>query len=149
MKAPANMSISDCFTARDRGKSSSGRRCHAGVAPLWETTMSREPFVTTEEMHQKARMLAGIGVPQEAIAKHIGCSPKTLRLHFREDLDRGVADANTMVAGWLFNAAKNGNVTAAIFWLKTRARWREWTAKDDFQTRSLAEQVFGGEELEL
>jgi len=29
------------------------------------------------------------------------------------------------VAGFLFSAAKNGNVTAQIFWLKTRARWHE------------------------
>jgi hypothetical protein len=36
-----------------------------------------------------------------------------------------VAKANAQVAGFLFNAAKNGNVTAQIFWLKTRAKWRE------------------------
>ena len=29
------------------------------------------------------------------------------------------------VAGFLFNSAKSGNVTAQIFWLKTRARWKE------------------------
>ena len=29
------------------------------------------------------------------------------------------------MAGFLFNSAKSGNVTAQIFWLKTRARWRE------------------------
>ena len=29
------------------------------------------------------------------------------------------------MAGFLFNSAKNGNVTAQIFWLKTRAKWRE------------------------
>ena len=29
------------------------------------------------------------------------------------------------MAGFLFNAAKNGNVTAQIFWLKSRAKWRE------------------------
>lgn len=29
------------------------------------------------------------------------------------------------MADFLFNSAKNGNVTAQIFWLKTRARWRE------------------------
>jgi hypothetical protein len=33
--------------------------------------------------------------------------------------------ANAQVAGFLFNAAKSGNVTAQIFWLKTRAKWRE------------------------
>ncbi len=111
--------------------------------------MTREAFVTTEEMHRKVHMLAGIGVPQHAIAAGIGCSPKTLRLYFRDDLDRGVADANTMVAGWLFNAAKKGNVAAMIFWLKTRARWREWTAKDEFRTASLAEYALGGDDLEL
>ncbi len=37
----------------------------------------------------------------------------------------GETKANAQVAGFLFNAAKNGNVTAQIFWLKTRARWRE------------------------
>ena len=29
------------------------------------------------------------------------------------------------MARFLFNSAKTGNVTAQIFWLKTRARWRE------------------------
>jgi hypothetical protein len=33
------------------------------------------------------------------------------------------------VAGFLFNVAKNGNVTAQIFWLKTRARWKEAPAE--------------------
>ena len=111
--------------------------------------MSRELFPVTEEMRRKVKMLAGIGVPQHNIAQQIGCSPKTLRLHFREELDRGVTEANTLIAGTLFNAAKNGNVAAMIFWLKTRAHWREWTAKDDFNSRSLSEQVFGGEELEI
>jgi hypothetical protein len=31
----------------------------------------------------------------------------------------------------LFAAAKAGNVTAQIFWLKTRAYWRERTAPED------------------
>jgi len=42
------------------------------------------------------------------IAKIVGCAPKTLRKRFRVELDRGVAEANAM-----------------IFWLKTRAHWRE------------------------
>ena len=33
--------------------------------------------------------------------------------------------SNAQVAGFLFNSAKNGNVKAQIFWLKTWARWRE------------------------
>src|SRR5947207_14653638 len=51
--------------------------------------------------------------------------PKTLRKHYREELDLGETKANAQVAGFLFNSARTGNVTAQIFWLKTRARWRE------------------------
>ena len=55
----------------------------------------------------------------------VGIDPKTLRKHYRDELDLGETKANAQVAGFLFNAARNGNVTAQIFWLKTRARWRE------------------------
>ena len=41
------------------------------------------------------------------------------------DVTVGETKANAQVAGFLFNAARSGNVTAQIFWLKTRARWRE------------------------
>ena len=36
-----------------------------------------------------------------------------------------------MVSGSLFAAAKGGNVTAQIFWLKTRAQWRKNAARSD------------------
>jgi hypothetical protein len=42
-----------------------------------------------------------------------------------------VAEANATVSGYLFAAAKAGNVPAQIFWLKTRAHWREKPALDD------------------
>jgi len=47
------------------------------------------------------------------------------------DLDCGVAEANAIVSGSLFAAGKGGNVVAQIFWLKTRAQWRERAAPDD------------------
>jgi hypothetical protein len=87
--------------------------------------MARKAFVVDEAVHDKVRHLAGVGVRQDDIAKIIGCAPKTLRRRCRDDLDRGVAEANATVSGYLFTAAKGGNVTAQIFWLKTRAHWRE------------------------
>jgi hypothetical protein len=69
-------------------------------------------------------------VPQDDIARLIGCSPKTLRKRFRDDLDRGVAEANAVVSGCLFAAAKAGNVSAQIFWLKTRGHWHERGSAD-------------------
>ena len=93
--------------------------------------MPRKPFVVNETVREKVRHLAGVGVRQDDIARIIGCAPKTLRKRCRDDLDRGVAEANAMVSGSLFAAAKGGNVVAQIFWLKTRAQWRERAAQSD------------------
>jgi hypothetical protein len=90
-----------------------------------ELMMARTAFVVTEALRDKVRHLAGLGVPQDDIARLLGCAPKTLRKRFRAELDRGVAEANAMISGCLFAAAKAGNIAAMIFWMKTRARWRE------------------------
>ena len=85
--------------------------------------MPRQAFVVNDAMRERVRYLAGVGVRQDDIAKIIGCAPKTLRKRFRDELDRGVAEANATVCGYLFAAAKAGNIPAIIFWLKTRAQW--------------------------
>lgn len=95
-----------------------------------DPTMARPVFVVDEAMRDKVRHLSGVGSRQDDIARIIGCAPKTLRKRFRDELDLGVAEANATVGGYLFTAAKAGNVTAQIFWLKTRAHWREGTAAD-------------------
>ena len=93
--------------------------------------MARKPFVVNAPVREKVRHLAGLGVRQDDIAKIVRCSPKTLRKRCRDDLDGGVAEANAIVSGCLFAAAKGGNITAQIFWLKSRARWRERDAADN------------------
>ena len=65
---------------------------------------------------------------QDDISKFI---TKTLRKRLRDELDRGVAEANATVCGYLFAAAKAGNIPAIIFWLKTRAHWRDGTAPNE------------------
>lgn len=87
--------------------------------------MARNPFTVTDKLREKVRSLAAVGVRQDDIAKIVDCSPKTLRKHFRRELDRAGAEANAMIAGSLYQAAMNGNVTAMIFWLKVRAHWKE------------------------
>ena len=93
--------------------------------------MARKPFVVNDAIREKVRHLAGLGVRQDDIARIVKCSPKTLRKRCRDDLDGGAAEANAIVSGSLFAAAKGGNVVAQIFWLKTRAQWRERPAPDD------------------
>ena len=83
-------------------------------------------FEPTVEQRRTVRTMAGFGVPQDDIATYVGVDPKTLRKHFREELDRGSIEATAKVAQSLFNmATAGGNVAAAIFWMKARAGWRE------------------------
>src|SRR6187200_3105883 len=71
---------------------------------------------------------AAIGTLHKSIAKLLKISLNTLKKHYAEELELGLARANAVVGGTLFSEAKKGNITAAIFWMKTRGGWRE-TAK--------------------
>ena len=67
-------------------------------------------------------------MPEADIAGVLGIDPKTLRRHYRDELKHGHVKANARVAESLYRKATGDgaqSVTAAIFWLKTRANWRE------------------------
>ena len=71
--------------------------------------MPRPKIVPTPEDRKLALTLSAYGVPQEEIAKRIGIrSPKTLRKHYREELDRGSLDANCKVVQDLEDHAIDG-----------------------------------------
>ena len=77
---------------------------------------------------RQVEAMAGFGVPESDIAGVVGIDPKTLRKHYRGELDLGHVKANLRVAENLYRKATGDgreSVIAAIFWLKTRARWRE------------------------
>jgi hypothetical protein len=86
------------------------------------------PHEPTQEQRKQVEALASYGIPQEDIAKVIGICHVTLRKYYRQELDVAEAKANAMVAQSLFKKATSDgtqSVTAAIFWLKTRAGWKE------------------------
>jgi len=84
------------------------------------------PYCATEEQRRLVKAMAGYGVPHEGIAVMLEIDPKTLRRHYRRELDRGSVEATAKVAQSLFQMATvDKNVAAAIFWMKARAGWRE------------------------
>ncbi len=89
--------------------------------------MARPRFKVTEQNRNTVKALAGYGLKHEQIASIVGVrSTKTLRKHFRHELDTGGAEANAQVAQTLFQMAISGEQPAAtIFWLKIRAAWSE------------------------
>ena len=85
----------------------------------------RPQFIKKDEDKKTVEALAIAGVTQRLIAQIVKISEPTLRKHFREELDTSKARANAVISQALFKNAKDGNVAAQIFWLKTQAGWRE------------------------
>lgn len=86
---------------------------------------TQAPHEPTPEGRELVKLHATVGTPQDVIADLLGIDPKTLRKHYRAELDHSLAQANAVIGGSLFNKAKAGDTAAQIFWMKTRARWRE------------------------
>jgi hypothetical protein len=89
--------------------------------------MSRPKFVPTDLHRSTVKSLAAYGIPHDEIATMIGIrAAKTLRRHFREELARGSIEATAQVGQTLYQMATSGEEPACtIFWMKTRAGWRE------------------------
>ena len=95
-------------------------------------TVEAEPDVNAHQpdafTRRQVETMAGYGVPEIGIAKVLQIDPKTLRRHYRDELDVGQVKATAKVAESLFRKAMgegSQSVTACIFWLKTRGGWRE------------------------
>lgn len=80
----------------------------------------------TDMIRAKVSALASFGIPQTKIAKYLDICEPTLTKYYREELDHALLDKVVMVANALYNnAVEMNNVTAQIFFLKTRAGWKE------------------------
>jgi hypothetical protein len=76
----------------------------------------------------KVEALAGFGLPAEDIAQVLDIEAEKLAEVYAKELAGGAIKANARVAESLYRKALGEGreaVTAAIFWLKTRARWKE------------------------
>ncbi|CCV15446.1 hypothetical protein [Mesorhizobium sp. STM 4661] len=77
--------------------------------------------------------MAGYGVTPADIAQVLGIDIETLKADYASQLDGGHIKANARVAENLYRKATGEGreaVTAAIFWLKTRARWKETSVQE-------------------
>ena len=88
----------------------------------------RPAHVPTDETRKQVEAMVGFGIPELDLAPLIGISDMTLRKYYKEEIRNGTTKANVKVAQSLYTKALGDNsnaVTAAIFWLKTRAGWKE------------------------
>lgn len=84
--------------------------------------------IPTDKTRGEVSALVSFGIPQADISEYLDIDPKTLRKHYRRELNVGTTKANAAMAKRLFDAGiKEGSVPAMIFWLKTRAQWSDKT----------------------
>ena len=87
--------------------------------------VARPSYKPTEKDRGMVKAMVGVGVPAEEVAKVLGVARSTLFVHFKQELETAQTYANAKVAECLFRKAVGGNVTAQIFWCKTRMGWSE------------------------
>ena len=95
----------------------------------------------TEGTRAQVFALSSFGVTQEDIGGFVGSSDDTLRKFYGEELRRASIERNAEVAGFLFQSANGSTIAqgasysdclkAAMFWMKTRAQWRETSVVDN------------------
>ena len=81
--------------------------------------------IPTDEQRRLVESTSGLGLPHESIAALVGIDDKTLRKHYRKELDEGKAKANSQIAKTLYSKALAGDTTALIWWTKSQMRWSE------------------------
>lgn len=93
--------------------------------------MARPRVDLTDAQLRQIEVLAGYGLPEEAIAHAIGVAPRTFDRRkadssaVAEAIQRGRAKAQGIVGEALFKRAKNGDVPAIKWWEQTRLGYRD------------------------
>lgn len=95
--------------------------------------MARPPFKPTAEQRKLVLNMAGIGCTTEEIQQCVpwglpddkAIDEKTIRAHFRAELDRGYALDAMRVRRSLHDLITAGNVAATIFYCKVRLGMKE------------------------
>jgi hypothetical protein len=91
--------------------------------------------IPDDKTRAEVSALCAYGVPQEEISIYIGIDAKTLRKHYRAELDGAKVKANTKVRRFLFEAATGDALTkgasyadclrGSMFWAKTQMGFKE------------------------
>ena len=95
--------------------------------PIKRETAGQPPYEPTDKDRTTIEVMVAGGIPQENIARVIGIDKKTMYKYYREELDTSADKANAAIAKTLFQQAKDGNTSAAIWWTKARMGWKDKT----------------------
>jgi hypothetical protein len=88
--------------------------------------MSHNKHTPTENDRRQVLTMAAMGIMLKDICTVMQLDPTTLKRHYRRELDTADIEANVRVAQALYkNAVNHNNVTAQIWWTKSRMGWKD------------------------
>lgn len=88
-----------------------------------DAPLGRPPHKPTAETRQKVIDLSCNGATQPQIGAYLGIDDKTLRLYYREELDKSKLDKRVILGNNLYSDALAGDKAAREFWLKCQGGW--------------------------
>jgi hypothetical protein len=89
------------------------------------------PHQSTKADRDAVTLMVAGGINQADIARWRGIDLKTLRKHYREELDNGATTVNAMVLAEHIKLIKKGNFPAIKWYQQARLGWRGDTTDED------------------
>lgn len=78
----------------------------------------RQPYTPTDAHRSNVALMIAAGIDQTSIAQCLSITNKTLRKHYRRELDTAYAMIKADIAGKLIASARGGNIVAQMFYLE-------------------------------
>ena len=101
-----------------------------------------------DKIRQQVSICAGFGLTWAQIAGIVGIAESTLRRRCQAEYNKGTSQIIVNVAKTLYQTAMDradkGHVAAAIFFLKTRGRWRERDNDNSAITPDMVKAIISG-----
>ena len=79
----------------------------------------------TKDSREVVEFLAAAGLNETQIGYVLGVGKSCVSRRYRDEINRGLPKSIAKMAQSLYKQGIEGNVGAAIFWLKSRGGWRE------------------------
>jgi hypothetical protein len=76
-------------------------------------------------MRRLVEQTVATGLTLEQVAHVLDLHTETVKKHYQKEIDTGTEKAISLLARSLYRKAIRGDTVAALFWLKSRAKWRD------------------------
>jgi len=81
--------------------------------------------VPSRRKRRLVQSLMAQGLTVKAAAEVMDLDDATLRKHYAKEIETGASKGMALMARSIYRRALQGDTTAAIFWLKSKAGWRD------------------------